>query len=191
MTQLEQLGPKGKLEIAVNLAVLVAALVVTGYFVSLFVTRGASARPPSGVAPGTRLALPVAYDFKAHERTLILAIQDGCSYCEASMPFYVELSSRVDRACSKYGLVAALPNPPATAHSLLSRFHLPVPALPNTPLTSLGVTGTPTLLLVDPLGTVINVWVGELSREDEHEVLSALDPAMACGQSTGTTTGSP
>lgn len=41
-------------------------------------------------------------------------------------------------------------------------------------LNKLGVQGTPTLLLLDDSGTVLQTWVGKLTPEREQAVLSAL-----------------
>jgi hypothetical protein len=39
---------------------------------------------------------------------------------------------------------------------------------------ALGLSGTPTLILVDGNGTVSNFWVGKLSQDGESDVLSYL-----------------
>ena len=39
---------------------------------------------------------------------------------------------------------------------------------------SLGVAGTPTMLLVDGRGVVTRMWVGKLDTEKENEVISAV-----------------
>jgi hypothetical protein len=41
-------------------------------------------------------------------------------------------------------------------------------------LSTIGVTGTPTLLLVDNTGTVANVWQGKLQPDQEGGVLAVL-----------------
>jgi hypothetical protein len=172
-------GSTARLETVVNIAVLVAALMVVAFFVDLFLSRNSN--PPNpGVAPGMRLALPGSYDFAAKERTLILALQEGCSYCEESMPFYRKLSMAVASDCSGVGLVAAFPHPPPIADSLLAQHRLDLPRLTDLSLESLGVPGTPTLMLVDHSGKVLDVWVGRLSRDREEEVMAALQPVQAC-----------
>lgn len=179
---------KRKLETATNLAVLVAALLVAAYFVGLFIARAKRPEPTPEAGPGIRLALPEAFDFAAHDRTLILAIQEDCSYCEASIPFYVEITDRLGGGCSELGVVAALPNPPASADAFLDKAGLQIPRLANTSLASLGITGTPTVLLVDREGTVLDVWVGELSEDGQEDILAAVDAAAVCGEPTGVTT---
>jgi hypothetical protein len=41
-------------------------------------------------------------------------------------------------------------------------------------LKGLGVSGTPTLVLIDGSGTTTNLWVGKLTAEGESEVLDTL-----------------
>lgn len=169
-----------KLETASNVAVLVAAVLVVAFFANLFFTRYWSPEKAYSVTPGTRLSLPQAHDFTIHDRTLILAVQEDCSYCEASMPFYRQIAARVSADCTELGVVAVLPNTRATAFALLDRHGLDFPTLAETSLISLGITGTPTLVLVDKAGTVLDMWVGQLTREAEQEVLAAIAPIAAC-----------
>lgn len=176
-----------KLETATNVAVLVTALLVATYFVGLFIGPFGSSEPTDGASPGMRLALPEAFDFTAHDRTLILAIQEDCSYCEASMPFYKNIVAKVSGGCAEYGVVAVLPNPPAAADALLRNYELGIPRVANYSLVSLGVAGTPTLVLVDGAGTVLDVWVGQLSHDEEQEVLASIDPTATCNETTGAT----
>lgn len=110
-----------RLEIATNIAVLIAALLSATFFVRLFVGRYNPSDAPHRSSPGTRLALPGGYDFASHDRTLILAVQEDCSYCEASMPFYREVADRMNLTCSQHGLVAVLPNQPPSSGRRFAR----------------------------------------------------------------------
>jgi|GEM_PF-586002 len=170
----------GRLESLTNVAVLIAAVLVAVYFAVLFLGRFRTQDQDHHAEAGLHLALPSAYTFSAHERTLIMAIQDGCRFCEESMPFYSKLTKELNTGCADAGVVAVLPNPAPTADALLKRFGLQIPRLADTSLASIGVTGTPTLLLVDRDGVVSNVWVGKLSSEDESQVLAAIDPTSTC-----------
>jgi len=170
----------GKLESITNVAVLVAAVLVAVYFAFMFFGRFRPDDQVPRAAAGLHLSLPTAYNFSAHEKTLILAIQEGCRFCEDSMPFYGKLTNQLSSGCVDAGVVAVLPNPEPTADALLARFGLEIPRLADTSLASLGVNGTPTLLLVDREGVVSNVWVGKLSSEGESQVLSTIDPNSTC-----------
>ena len=76
----------------------VLAVGVVGVGVGIF--HGAASRSPevANVAEsGFRLdATAIGVDFRAARRTLILAIQEDCPACAASMPFYRQLTERAE-----------------------------------------------------------------------------------------------
>ena len=49
------------------------------------------------------------------------------------------------------------------------------------PLNTLGVRGTPTLLLVNDAGVVTDVWVGKLEPDQQTQVLAALENKTSGG----------
>ncbi len=51
---------------------------------------------------------------------------------------------------------------------------LGIHALAGVPLERLRTSATPTLLLVDRSGTVLNAWIGMLSPREELEVMRAM-----------------
>jgi hypothetical protein len=50
-----------------------------------------------------------------------------------------------------------------------------VTAVPELSSSILNVTGTPTLILADSSGRVLDFWVGKLSREEEQQVIAAVE----------------
>jgi hypothetical protein len=81
---------KSKLEVAANVAVIVLAVVIGTVFL---IDRLAKHGPdPNEVKVGDQLPDLHAYNWKAHDRTLVLALRSGCHFCEASMPFYRRLA---------------------------------------------------------------------------------------------------
>jgi len=70
--------------------------------------------------------------------------------------------------------VAVLPQPLAEARQYLDGAGVHVDELRQIPLNTLGVRGTPTMLLVNDAGVVVDVWVGKLPTEQENQVLAAL-----------------
>jgi len=178
-----QKAPSGfvpKLEAATNIAVLIAAVLVAGYFAHVFLARADSPRPPGGPEPGTRLAAPAGHDWASHSRTFVLALRTDCSYCEESMPFYRRLVDTV-AAHPSYGLIAAFPNPQPEVEQSLARHRLQIPIVAGASLGSLGVSATPTVLLVNSDGTVLRVWLGRLAPEHEQELLEAIKPSLTTG----------
>src|SRR6266478_3492035 len=102
---------KNKVEVAANVIVILLAVVIGSVFL-----KGRFASPglgPNEVKAGDQLPGLHAYNWKAHERTLALALRNGCHYCEASMPFYRSLA-KLERS-NQLGahLVAVFPDDPA------------------------------------------------------------------------------
>jgi hypothetical protein len=48
-------------------------------------------------------------------------------------------------------------------------------SLPAVNYSTLGVTGTPTLVLVDSTGRIVDFWVGKLSEVEQQEVIEAVE----------------
>lgn len=78
-------------------------------------------------------------------------------------------------------LVAVLPQPVAEAQRYLSGGGVHVDDIKQISLNTLGVRGTPTLLLVNDVGVVTDVWVGKLQLDQEVQVLTALGQKIAGG----------
>jgi thioredoxin-related protein len=71
-------------------------------------------------------------------------------------------------------LVAVLPQPTNEGRYYLEKLGVFVDEVKQLPLESIGVQGTPTLMLLDRSGTVTKSWIGRLPPEREQTVLSAL-----------------
>jgi len=112
-------------------------------------------------------------DWKNNKKTLVLYISTTCHFCDESSPFY-------ERLVEKYGdgknvkLIAVLPQTVEEAKEHLEILEVNIKDIYNARLTSIGVTATPTLLLVDKSGVVTDMWKGKLTGEKEDEVLSKL-----------------
>jgi len=137
-----------------------------------------AARPPTElqIQPGTKISLE-GIDWAKNGKTLLMALSDKCHVCSESAPFY-------ERLAKEHGntkLIAILPQPIQDGKKYLGQMNVAVDAIKQSPLTGVGVKGTPTLILVDKNGVVINSWVGRLSGDRELEVLNNL------GQSGATT----
>src|SRR5260370_36108174 len=143
---------KNKVEVAANVAVIVLAVVIGSVFL---MDRFASHGPgPNEVKVGDQLPGLPAYNWKAHERTLVLALRNGCHFCEASMPFYRKLA-QLERS-NKVGvhLLAVFPDDPTVVHQLVETEQLSIEVLPRFELAHVKVQATPTLMRVDEQGRV-------------------------------------
>lgn len=186
------MGPNGRqaspgirqtLETATNVAVLVAAVLVTAYFGVLFFRGGSTGQTGNSPQPGLRLAAPDGYDFGQHDHTLILALSTDCAHCLADAPFYRELAYIAGAADCSHGLLALFPDDPDAVGDFQATHELWAPVVANTSLDAIGVSGTPTIMLVDRDGAVERVWVGELSADREQEILELVGPQTVCSGS--------
>ena len=167
---------KTKLEAIASVAVILVALavgcVVLGRYVSEY-----RARP---VAAGDRLATIPSLDWKQHRRTLVLALNTGCHFCEQSAPFYRSLSERQEHGGSDLDLVAVFPNDPAQVRQFMSQESLRVRSVAAVPLEKLRVNATPTLILIGSDGRVERVWIGMLDPTEQVKLFTtAFGPDTA------------
>jgi thioredoxin-related protein len=135
---------------------------------------------PSGSGERARLegvTLPPlpGYRWNDHQKTLVLAIRKGCHYCDSSLPFYKQLSGLEKNNTLHAHLLAVMPDDPAAGTADLRSGGVLVEAIFKQPLSSIQVSGTPTLFLVDAKGSIEHSWVGELTPQGEKDVISTLE----------------
>ena len=165
-----------KVQLLAHLAtILIAILLGIAITQQYFLAKQARYPEPAPFAPlhaGARLPVP-GIDWTKNERTLLIALSRGCHFCSASAPFYKRLTQELSGQ-KEVGLVAAFPQPVDDARSYLSNLGVSIADVRQLRLDSLGVLGTPTLILVNREGVVINAWRGQLPSAKEDEVFSQL-----------------
>jgi len=170
-----------------NASVIVAAVAVTAV-ATLQLTR--EFRPHNaartGVARtagliGKKVQLP-GVNLSDATATVVLALSTSCHYCTNSLPFYRELV-RFQEASAKRGktirVVVAMPQPETEVSRYLSDNNLGVSEGVSVNLSVLGISATPSLLIVNSQGTIEAAWVGMLTAERQNEVVDALQ--ARCG----------
>lgn len=163
---------KAKIEVVANVAVILLAVVVGSIFLKdRFFTPGPELNE---VKAGDRLPRLDGWDWGAHDRSLVLVLKKGCHFCEDSAPFYQRLAGKQQQDGSNTAIVAVFPDAADSVNEVVKLKGLGVRALPGVPLERLKVSGTPSLLLVDRGGTVLNAWIGMLSPRQELEVMNAV-----------------
>jgi thioredoxin-related protein len=110
------------------------------------------------------------------DRALVIAVSPLCHFCNESLPFYKQLVDRRNQTRSAVKVIAAVPNAQARADELAAfRAGGVLPdGVVAADFNSLKVPGTPTLMLVDRNGRVLEVWVGKLEESRQKEVLKRL-----------------
>jgi thioredoxin-related protein len=116
-------------------------------------------------------------------RALVVAVAPGCHFCNDSIPFYKNLIDQRNQKNSDVKFIAAVPasEKPEEAQKLVADETQKFTAggaqpdgMVNLDFAAVKVPGTPTLMLVDNTGKVLDVWVGKLDPKGEKAVLKTL-----------------
>jgi hypothetical protein len=165
---------KDILDVTTNVVVVLFAVVAIGVLVKNYF---APQRLKTSVAVRKGSVFPkiAGVDYQHFSRTLILALNVDCRYCTRSVPFYNSLDEGRQENAGQFNIVAAFINKDAgLVKSYTEEKQLSVQAIAGVDLDKLGVYTTPTLILVDNAGTVLDSWTGELRTDGEREVFDAL-----------------
>jgi hypothetical protein len=174
-----------KLEVLANVAVIVTSVVVCTVLVRRYllmptnqaaivkaapVSTNDSSSPKRSIEPGTKISL-AGVDWSKSSRTLLLALSTTCHFCTESAPFYQKLQQQKRQDVR---LLALLPQPLQESRSYLDKLGVKVDELTQSPLSSVSASGTPTLMLIDNQGTVIDSWVGKLPDDAAEKVTAQI-----------------
>jgi peroxiredoxin len=157
------------IEQAVNIAIIVIALVVCGMFVRSYIPSKSNARPTINI--GNRLDVqPV--NWSSSSKNIVLVLSTTCKYCKASAGFY----QRLARECEDRHIrtIALFPQTVEQSRAYLESEGVRVTEIWQAQPGKLNVQGTPTVLLVDNNGVVQHVWTGKLPANQEKDLLATL-----------------
>ena len=175
-----------KLEVLTNIAVVITSVVLCSVLVKKYffsptkqeapVEAVASKSPTSNVPQrrsiqaGTKISLP-GIDWSKSTRTVVLALSTTCHFCSESAPFYQKPQQQKANSAR---LVAVLPQSVEDSRNYLNKLGVSVSDVVQSSLGGVGVSGTPTLLLIDNEGSVTDSWVGKLSDSEVAKVFAQI-----------------
>ncbi len=138
----------------------------------LLQARPASIRPTDLTTVGTDLSKRLSgVSWNRNGSTLVLALSTHCHFCTESAPFFRRIRERVGKNVK---LVGVLPEAVSEAESYLNREGVHLDEVRQISLDKVGVTGTPTLLLVNSNGVVMQTWVGKLAPDKQDQALKTI-----------------
>jgi thioredoxin-related protein len=169
---------KSKLDTIANIAIILVCIIAAVILIRNNFFPGSSR--PAGAPPEAkkgetyaelRQVVPAGTD-----RALVLALSPTCHFCNDSMPFYKQLLDQRNQKGSAVKVIAAVPGDDVksdeeknfTSHGIQPDSIIAVD------FKKIRVPGTPTVLLVDNQGKILDVWVGKLDGSREREVLARL-----------------
>ncbi len=160
------------IESTANVLIIVVALALgVVIFERYVVSKPAEARPRIQPTLGSTVNL-AGVSWSKHPKTLILALQTQCRFCNESAGFYKRLIEVSRNATVR--LVAVLPTTREESTKHLQELGLTDLDVIQMPLNTLKVSGTPTLILTNERGEITNFWTGQLSPDQETEVINQL-----------------
>ncbi len=165
---------KQRIELITNLVVIALAAFLVVAFARSGLAPWRKLAAPASMKVGDTLPAIAGMNNAPGGTTLILAIRNGCHYCEDSMPFYAELAALHRAGKLKPALLAVLPDDAAVARAFLSENHVALPFSAGIPLDEIRVAGTPTLIWVNAQRRVLRAWVGEQPAAGQRAILAAL-----------------
>jgi hypothetical protein len=123
------------------------------------------------VTPGTRIDVP-GINWAGRKKNVVLVLSSTCHFCQEGSAFYRRLVEEAHR--SQVAVQAVMPQGQKEATAFLTNMGVSVDTLVSASPGSIGVRGTPTVLLVDGAGKVTGAWQGKLQPERETELLARL-----------------
>jgi thioredoxin-related protein len=163
-----------RINLTANLAIILVLMLIGIVFAKnyLLSPRSTHRSRDYRVPAGKKVSLP-GIDWGQNGQTLLLVLQKGCPYCTESAHFYQQLAQE-EAAEGRVRLVAVLPEEVPESKQYLSALGVPIYEVRQSELEALGVQGTPTLILVNGEGEVMESWAGKLPPEKETEVLRRI-----------------
>lgn len=159
------------IELFANIAIIVvASLLATSLVKTYWIRTPAPLTTPETSSPSATNLSALKVDWKQSSQTLVLAVSSTCHFCSESAPFYKTLASNKGDT----RIVAVLPQSVEEGRKYLNKLGVAVDDIRQVRLNEIGVSGTPSLVLVDNSGVVKNLWLGKLSVEKERIVLDAV-----------------
>ena len=164
-----------RIEFAANIAIIVVAILLGVALVRNYLFRSpAQTQIPAvaGIETGTKFSLS-GVDWNASKQTLVMALSTKCHFCTESAPFYQRLAQERARNLN-LRLIAVFPQKSQESLEYLKGLAINVDDVRQSELASLGVSGTPTLILLNSQGVVEETWRGKLNGDREGDVLRRL-----------------
>ena len=158
-----------------NVAFVVVALVLTSLIVHKYFFGATPRRPPERSIPtlvkGSQVAL-AEEPWTETRSTLLLVLKKDCRFCSDSADLYRRLVPITQQ--KNIRVIAVLPSPTNESREYLKGLGVDSIDIRQASLESLNVRGTPTIILANERGEVVDSWIGRLNSEQETRLITSL-----------------
>jgi hypothetical protein len=144
--------------------------------ITVVIVRNLPKTKSSEVSPSAFRVPPLrpSYHWSNRSATAVIAIRDGCHFCEDSSAFYQRLVSLERQGKISARIIFVMPDAEKVGKFDVPSNTIENQAFYNIPLASFGVRGTPTILVISNSEQVVRAWQGELTSNDQDRVISYL-----------------
>ncbi|MDQ3803897.1 MAG: thioredoxin family protein [Acidobacteriota bacterium] len=164
---------KNCLEVTTNLAVVLVSLVVLYTCAWAYFSGTSKPRPEAGLRRGSTIVTPPGLNSGGSPQILLVAMTTGCQFCTDSIPFYNQMKAQQSNIKGTR-IVAVFPDSKDEVEKYVRQRQLNIESVAEVDFRLLGIPATPSLILLDGNGKVLDFWIGKLSGEDERQAVNAV-----------------
>lgn len=169
---------KERIEALANILIILVSILVVVVIVRQYLSNsGESARtgsPPGSeeISAGKNISVE-GIDWSHSRKTVLLVLSSNCRYCTQSVEFYQKLVLKRQNG-EQLRIIALFPHSVELGRRYLADHNVYVDDVKEVSMPQLGTYFTPTIILVDSGGKIVNSWVGKLQPDKENEIMSML-----------------
>jgi hypothetical protein len=169
---MDKVRVKTGVEIISSAAVIVMAVLLCVSLLFHYFSRPSGVALRHGLQNGQQIAALTGIDYRTSSKTVVIALSTKCS-CPESLELYKQVSSVYRQAGSDIQLVAVFPESQTDVETFMADAKLDFKGIANVNLDKLSIPGTPSIVLIDREGKVIDFWLGRVSGNSEKEAIIA------------------
>lgn len=159
---------------ATNIVVLLASIAIIYTCAWSYLTRSSKSQLTHGLHKGQILAPLPLYNYSTASQHLIIAINPNCAYCNENIPFYRKLTSVQQPPDQPTQIIASFQVPIDEANQYIKQQQFDINVIAAVDFRSMNVSATPTIILTDSTGMVMDFWIGQLSDEVKGQIIKAI-----------------
>lgn len=165
---------KSALETYTNIAVLLVAVAALCAFATSYLIKSPSPSLHVGLQRGKLLSQIPKIDYHSSKRTLLIALNTKCHYCQESLPFYRTLVEANSQSSKDLHIVALFPDKAEEVAEFIRGNGLKIEVVPEVQFAPLSISGTPSIILVNNAGEIDDFWVGKLGNTEAKHLMRSL-----------------
>lgn len=131
-------------------------------------------RIEEGLQKGKAFPTLPGVDYSMSNLTLLIAMSSKCEFCQESVPFYNQLAESIHNNGCAIRVIACFQDFESDVNLFVGKAQLDVETISGVDFRLLKLPGTPAMILVDSNGTILDFWVGKLSKDTEQQITDAL-----------------